>query len=67
MGYHSNLAMVYFASQLEKSAILKFENIEDYKKIYAIICGCPFILDIPDTHGNGLCRLDGQFSCLTLL
>jgi hypothetical protein len=28
---------------LELSAILRFENIEDYQKIYAIICGCPFI------------------------
>jgi hypothetical protein len=28
------------------SEILKFENIEDYQKIYAIICGCPFIADI---------------------
>jgi len=30
----------------EISAILRFENIEDYQKIYTMICGCLFIADL---------------------
>jgi len=32
-----------FEDQLEVSAILRFENILDYQKIYAIICDYLFI------------------------
>jgi hypothetical protein len=32
-----------FTELFKVSEILKFKNIEDYQKIYAIICGCFFI------------------------
>jgi hypothetical protein len=35
-----------FAELLMASEILRFENIEDYQIIYAIVWGCLFIADI---------------------